>query len=57
MVSTLEELMVDSNTPAAIQGNVARAVLALAVKGVELEDIDARVTELERAAEESKQRR
>jgi hypothetical protein len=57
VVSTLEELMVDSNTPAAIQGNVARAVLALAVKGVELEDIDARVTELERAAEESKQRR
>jgi hypothetical protein len=57
VVSTLEELMVDSNTPAAIQGNVARAVLALAVKGVELEDIDARVTELERAAEEAKQRR
>jgi hypothetical protein len=57
VVSTLEELMVDRNTPAAIQGNVARAVLALAVKGVELEDIDARVTELERAAEEAKQRR
>jgi hypothetical protein len=53
-VTTLQKLMVDSNTPAAIKGQVARAVLALAIKGVEVEDIEARVTELERAASEAK---
>jgi hypothetical protein len=36
-VSTLQKLMVDNNTPAAIKGNVARAVLALAIKGVEVD--------------------
>jgi len=56
-VSTLQKLMVDNNTPAAIKGNVARAVLALAIKGVEVEEIEARVTELERAVEENKNRR
>ena len=53
-VSTLQKLMVDANTPAAIKGNVARGVLALAIKGVEVEDIEARLEELERAAEQTK---
>jgi transposase-like protein len=56
-VSTLQKLMVDANTPAAIKGNVARAVLALAIKGVEVEDLEARLADLERAAEETKHRR
>jgi transposase-like protein len=56
-VSTLQKLMVDANTPAAIKGNVARAILAISIKGVEVEDIEARLTELERASEEQKNKR
>lgn len=56
-VSTLQKLMVDNNTPAAIKGNVARAVLALAIKGVEVDDFEARLAELERAAEDTKNKR
>src|ERR1017187_4580656 len=56
-VSTLQKLMVDTNTPAAIKGQVAKAILALAIKGVEVEDFDARLAELERTAEETKNKR
>ncbi|HTR64269.1 MAG TPA: hypothetical protein VMH85_00760 [Terriglobales bacterium] len=56
-VSTLQKLMVDASTPPAIKAHVARAILALAIKGVEIEDIEARLAELERAAEESKNKR
>jgi hypothetical protein len=49
--------MVEASTPPAIKGNVAKGILALAIKGVEVEDIEARVSELERAAEEAKQKR
>jgi hypothetical protein len=56
-VSTLQKLMVDASTPPAIKAHVARAILALAIKGVEIEDIEARLAELERAAEEQKNKR
>ena len=54
-VSTLQKLMVDASTPPAIKGNVAKGILALAIKGVEVEDFEARLATLEQAAEVSKQ--
>jgi len=55
-VSTLQKLMVDSNSPAAIKGQAARTVLAMAIKGVEVEDLEARIAELERSIEDTKKR-
>lgn len=54
-MSTLQKLMVDASTPPAIKGNVAKGILALAIKGVEVEDFEARLATLEQAAEVSKQ--
>jgi hypothetical protein len=54
-VTTLQKLILDANTPAAIKGQVARAILALAIKGVEVEDLEARLAALEQAAEKSEQ--
>jgi putative ABC transport system permease protein len=56
-VTTLQKLMVDSNTAASIKARVAEAILALAIKGIETEDIEVRLSELERAAEASTQGR
>lgn len=53
-VSTLQKLMVDTNTPGATKGHVAKDVLALAIKGVEVEYQEARLAALERVVEESK---
>ncbi|MGA2186852.1 MAG: hypothetical protein ABSH47_27905 [Bryobacteraceae bacterium] len=53
-VSTLQKLLVDTSTPASVKARVSTAMLALALKGVETEDILVRVEELERAAEEAK---
>ncbi len=53
-VSTLLKVMVDSNSPAASRVRAADCVLGHAAKAVELEDIELRVSELERAAESSK---
>jgi hypothetical protein len=50
-VSTLLRVMVDVNAPAATRVRAADSVLNQAAKGIELEDMDARVLELERAAE------
>ncbi len=50
-VATLGKVMVDSNTPASTRVRAADSVLAHAAKAIELEDIEARVAELERAAE------
>jgi hypothetical protein len=55
-VSTLQKLLLEAGTPPAIKGQVAKAVLMLAIKGVEVEDIEARVAELERVAEETKKK-
>ena len=50
-VSTLLRTMVDPATPAAVRVRAADCVLAQAFKGMENEDIEARVSELERAAD------
>ncbi len=56
-VSTLLKVMVDSNSPAASRVRAADCVLGHAAKAIELEDIEVRVSELERAAESSKSAR
>jgi hypothetical protein len=56
-VSTLHRLMVDANTPASVRARVSETILTFAIKGVETEDILARLEQLERATEESKQSR
>ena len=51
-VSTLLKTMVDPGTPPSTKVRAADSVLSHAAKAIELEDIEARVSELERAAEE-----
>ena len=53
-VSTLLKIMVDPSAPASTRVRAADSVLDHAAKAIELEDIEARVPELERAAEASK---
>jgi hypothetical protein len=48
---------VDPNAPAAVKARAAYHILTLGTKAMETEDIDVRVTELERAAELTKQGR
>jgi hypothetical protein len=50
-VSTLLRVMVDPNTPASTKVRAADSVLEHSAKSIELEDIDARVAELERAVD------
>ena len=56
-VSTLLKVMVDASTPASTKVRAADSVLNHSMKAIELEDIEARVSELERATERSKARR
>jgi hypothetical protein len=56
-VSTLLKIMVDSSTPASTRVRAADSVLGHTAKAIELDDIEARLSELERATEESKQRK
>src|SRR5215470_7952729 len=56
-VSTLLKVMVDASTPASTKVRAAESVLNHSAKAIELEDIEVRVTELERAARDSNQRR
>ena len=51
---TILKLMTDPNVPAAVRLRAAESVFGIAMKGVELDDIEARVAELERAAEGSR---
>ena len=53
-VSTLGKIMVDQNAPAASRVRAADSVLDHAAKAIEIEDLEARVSELERVAEQSK---
>jgi hypothetical protein len=55
-VSTLLKTMVDPGTPPSTKVRAADSVLSHAAKAIELEDIEARVSELERAAEEASKR-
>ncbi len=56
-VSTLLKVMVDPNAPASSRVRAADCVLGHAAKAIEIEDIEVRVTELERAAESTKSAR
>ena len=53
-VATLLKIMVDPSAPAACRIRAADSVLGHAAKAIEIEDIEARVSELERVAESSK---
>jgi len=53
-VSTLLKIMVDPNAPASTRVRAADSVLDHGAKAIEIEDIEVRVAELERAAEASK---
>ena len=48
---TILKLMTDPNVPAAVRLRAAECVFDHAIKAIELEDIEVRVAELERAAE------
>ena len=56
-VSAVLKIMVDQNTPASTRLRAADLVLTHGAKAIEIEDVEARVTELERAAEEQKNKR
>jgi transposase-like protein len=49
--TTLLKTMIDPSTPASVKVRAAEAIFNHAAKAIEIEDIEARVTELERAAE------
>jgi hypothetical protein len=51
-VSTLGKVMLDPATPPATRVRAADSILNHTAKAIEVEDIEARVTELERAAQE-----
>jgi transposase-like protein len=55
--TTLLKTLIDPNTPASVKVRAAEAIFNHAAKAIEIEDIDARVTELERAAEIAKSSR
>ena len=54
-VSTLLKVMVDPSTPPSAKVRAADSVLDRSAKAIEIEDIEARVTELERAMKASQQ--
>jgi transposase-like protein len=53
--STLLKIMIDPNSPPSCRLRAADSVLSHAAKAIEIEDIEARLSELERASEASKQ--
>jgi hypothetical protein len=56
-VSTLLKVMIDPSTPPSTKVRAADSVLGHSAKAIEIEDIDARLTELERTAETTKGQR
>ena len=56
-VTTLQRLAVDSNVPPAVRARAAFYILTLSKQSIEIDDIDERVAELERAAEDAKSHR
>jgi hypothetical protein len=52
-VSTLGKVMVDPNTPPGIKVRAADSILNHTIKAIETDDIEVRVSELERAAKSS----
>ena len=55
--ATLMKIMVDPAAPYSVRVRAADSIFDHAAKAIEMEDIEARVSELERAAEASKQHR
>jgi hypothetical protein len=55
--ATVLKLMTDPNVPAAVRLRAAECVLDRAIKSIELDDIEDRVAELERATEANQERR
>ncbi len=53
--TTLLKIMIDASTPASVRVRAADSIFNHAAKALEIEDIEARLSELERAAEASKQ--
>jgi hypothetical protein len=53
--TTLLKTMIDPGTPASVKVRAAEAIFNHAAKAIEIEDIEARVVALERAAEASRQ--
>ena len=53
--TTLLKVMLDTNAPPSTRVRAAEAVLSHAAKAIEIEDIDARVRQLEEATEASNQ--
>jgi len=56
-VSSILKIMVDQHAAASTKLRAAELVLTHGAKAIEIEDVEARVSELERAAEESKNKR
>jgi len=56
-VGTLLRIMTDRERPAASRVRAADVVLQAALRGMETEDIETRVSELERASEQGKSSR
>jgi hypothetical protein len=52
--TTLLKLLIEPGTPASVRARVADSIFNHAAKAIEIEDVEARVAELERAAESSK---
>ena len=52
--TTLLKTLIDPATPASVKVRAAEAIFNHAAKAIEIEDIEARVSELERAAEAAK---
>ena len=52
-ISILFKVMADAATPAAVKVRAVECVLSHSSKAIEIEDVEARVTELEHAAEAS----
>src|ERR1035438_6958802 len=52
--TTLLKLLIDANTPASVKVRAAEAIFHHAAKAIEIEEVEARVTELERALNDSK---
>ena len=53
-VSSILKIMLDQQAPASTKLRAAELVLTHGAKAIEIEDVEARVAEFERAAEESK---
>jgi len=52
-VTTLLKTLVDVNAPPSVRVRAAECIMNHSIKAIELEDIEARLTDLERAAEQA----